>query len=190
MDESSIELQRYTDRDFDEVRSIFIDLYTEVFFHEIENPFWSVENFTQRIDRHRAIPGFTAIVAYHRNEPIGYAYGITLPATTHWWSTIQPPLTDSSFTYEDGHRTFAVFEVIVRHKWQNQGIGRRIHERLLSERPEQRVTIATHQGNTQARKTYLRWGYEHIGTRQPTPSSPVLDVFARSVRLNEPSASK
>jgi ribosomal protein S18 acetylase RimI-like enzyme len=190
MDESNVELRHYTGRELNQIRQAFIALYAEVFAHEIDNPFWSVENFARRIDRHATMPGFDAIVAYHGNEPIGYAYGIILPATTRWWATIQPPLTDSEFTREDGHRTFAVFEVIVKPEWQNQGIGRHIHDNLLSGRSEQRVTIATHQGNAQARKTYLRWGYEHIGTRQPTPSAPVLDVFLRSRRLNEPSVSK
>jgi GNAT superfamily N-acetyltransferase len=190
MDEPNIELRHYTGGELNEIRQIFIDLYAEVFAHEIDDPFWSVENYARRIDRHATMSGFNTIVAYHDNKPIGYAYGITLPPTTRWWATIQPPLTDSAFTHEDGRRTFAVFEVIVKPEWQNQGIGRYIHDNLLSERSEQRVTIATHQGNAQARKAYLRWGYEHIGTRQPTPSAPVLDVFLRSMRLNESSTSK
>lgn len=188
VDKSRVELRRYTATEFSAIRQIFIDLYTEVFAHEINEPFWSVEKFAERIDRHASMRGFDAVVASLRNRPIGYAYGITLPATTRWWATIRPPLTDPEFTREDGNRTFALFEVIVQPEWQNQGIGRRIHEELLSTRFEHRVTIATHHGNTHARKTYLRWGYEHVGTRQPKPPAPLLDVFIRSVRSGEPLA--
>ena len=175
-----VELHHYMGHEFSAIRNIAIDLYREVFGHEIDNPFWSVERYSQRIQRHATMAGFSAIVAYAHEEPIGFAYGITLPATTRWWATIQPPLTNPTFTREDGHRTFALFEVIVKPEHQGQGIGRRIHDGLLTKRSEQRITIATHHGNTHARNTYSRWGYRHIGTRQPAPPAPLLDVFLRT----------
>ncbi|MGH4008377.1 MAG: GNAT family N-acetyltransferase [Pseudonocardiaceae bacterium] len=174
-----VELRHYAGHNFSAIRNIAIDIYRETFGHEIDKPFWSVERYSQRLERHATMAGFTAIVAYAHNGPIGFAYGITLPATTRWWATIQPPLTDPAFTHEDGHRTFALFEVIVKPGHQGQGIGRRIHDHLLSTRSEQRVTIATHHGNTHARTTYTKWGYRHIGTRQPAPPAPLLDVYLR-----------
>jgi ribosomal protein S18 acetylase RimI-like enzyme len=174
------ELRHYAGHEFSTIRNIAINLYRQAFGHEIDKPFWSVERYSQRIQRHAAISGFSAVVAYAHEEAIGFAYGITLPTTTHWWATIQPPLTDPTFTREDGHRTFALFEVIVKPEHQGQGIGRRIHDSLLAKRSEQRVTLATHHGNTHARNTYTRWGYRHIGTRQPPPPAPLLDVFLRA----------
>ncbi|HEY6424482.1 MAG TPA: GNAT family N-acetyltransferase [Pseudonocardiaceae bacterium] len=178
--EPDVELRNYTGNEFSAIRRIAIDLYREAFPHEVDKPFWSVQRYSQRVERHAAMPGFSAVVAYNNDEPVGFAYGITLPATTHWWTTIQPPLTDPAFTREDGHRTFALFEVIVKPKNQGHGIGRRIHDALLSKRSEERVTIATHHGNTHARDTYTRWGYHHIGTRQPAPPAPLIDVFLRT----------
>jgi GNAT superfamily N-acetyltransferase len=175
-----VELSHYAGHEFSAIRNIAIDLYREVFSQEIDKPFWSVEQYSQRIERHAAMPGFSAVVAYADEGPIGFAYGITLPATTRWWATIQPPLTDPTFTREDGHRTFALFEVIVTLEHQGHGIGRRIHDELLFKRSEQRVTIATNRGNTHARNTYTKWGYRHIGTRQPAPPAPLLDVFLRT----------
>ncbi|MGH3692931.1 MAG: GNAT family N-acetyltransferase [Pseudonocardiaceae bacterium] len=174
------ELRHYAGHEFSTIRNIAIKLYRQAFEHEIDKPFWSVERYSQRIQHHAAMSGFSAVVAYAHEEAIGFAYGITLSTTTHWWATIQPPLTDPTFTREDGHRTFAVFEVIVKPEHQGQGIGRRIHDGLLAKRSELRVTIATQHGNTHARNTYTRWGYRHIGTRQPTPSAPLLDVYLRA----------
>ena len=174
-----LELHHYAGYELDAIHNIALDIYRETFGHEIDKPFWSVERYSQRLQRHAAMSGFGAVVAYVEDEPIGFAYGITLPATTRWWVTIQPPLTDPTFTREDGHRTFALFEVIVIPAHQGHGIGRRIHDHLLTARSEQRVTIATHHGNTHARTTYTRWGYHHIGTRQPTPPAPLLDVYLR-----------
>ncbi|MGH3919381.1 MAG: GNAT family N-acetyltransferase [Pseudonocardiaceae bacterium] len=174
-----IDLRHYTGHKFSAIRNIAIDLYREAFGHEIDEPFWSVEKYSHRLERHATMSGFSAVVAYTNDKPIGFAYGITLPATTRWWATIQPPLTDPAFTREDGHRTLALFEVIVRPEHQGHGIGRRIHDELLSTRSEQRVTIATHHGNTHARTTYTSWGYHHVGTRQPTPPAPLLDVYLR-----------
>lgn len=177
-----IELRHYTGHELDAIRNIAINIYRETFAHEIDKPFWSVERYSQRLQRHATMSGFSAIVAYANNKPIGFAYGITLPATTRWWTTIQPPLTDPAFTREDGHRTFALFEVIVTPQHQGHGIGRHIHDALLATRPEQRVTIATHHGNTHARTTYTKWGYHHTGTRQPqTPPAPLLDVYLRNI---------
>jgi ribosomal protein S18 acetylase RimI-like enzyme len=174
-----VKLRHYAGPKFSTIRNIAVDLYHEVFWREIDTPFWSVERFSRRIERHAAMSGFGAVVAYVNEKPIGFAYGITLPATTRWWATIEPPLTDPTLTREEGHRTFALFEVIVKPEHQNQGIGRRIHDELLAERGEQHVTTATNHGNTHARNTYTRWGYRHIGTRQPTPPAPLLDVFLR-----------
>jgi GNAT superfamily N-acetyltransferase len=175
-----IELRHYTGHEFDAIRDIAIDIYRETFAHEIDKPFWSVERYRQRLERHAAMSGFTAIVAYTNEKPIGFAYGITLPTTTRWWATIRPPLTNSAFTREDGHRTFAVFEVIVTPAHQGHGIGRRIHDHLLAKRSEERVTIATHHSNIHARNTYTTWGYHPIGTRQPAPPAPLLDVYLRT----------
>lgn len=175
-----VKLCHYTGYELSTIRNIAIDLYREAFAHEIDEPFWSVERYSQRIERHAAMSGFSAVVAYANEGPIGFAYGITLPTTTRWWATIQPPLTDPTFTREDGYRTFALFEVIIKSEHQGKGIGRRIHDELLSKRSEQRVTIATHHGNTHAGNTYTRWGYHHIGTRQPAPPAPLLDVFLRT----------
>lgn len=175
-----VELRHYVGHELSAIRNIAIDLYREAFGYEIDKPFWSVERYRQRIERHASMSGFSAVVAYADEGPIGFAYGITLPTTTRWWATIQPPLTDPTFTHEDGHRTFALFEVITKPRYQGQGIGRCIHDELLSKRSEQRVTIATHHGNTHARTTYTKWGYRHIGTRQPAPPAPLLDVYLRT----------
>jgi GNAT superfamily N-acetyltransferase len=179
-DKPDIDICHYAGHEFSTIRHIAIDLYREEFIHEIDEPFWSVERYSHRLERHAAMSEFSAVVAYTNGEPVGFAYGITLPATTRWWATIQPPLTDSAFTREDGHRTFALFEVIVAPQHQGHGVGRRIHDDLLATRSEQRVTIATHHGNTHARDTYTKWGYHHIGTRQPTPPAPLLDVYLRN----------
>ena len=174
-----IVVRHYNGRQFDAIRHIALDLYRAVFAHEIDEPFWSVERFAHRIDRHATMTGFGAVIVYAHSEPIGMAYGITLPPTTHWWATIHPPLTDPAFTHEDGHRIFALFEVIATPDYQNKGAGRRVHDELLATRNENRVTIATHHGNTHARDTYTRWGYHHIGTRQPEPPAPLMDVYVR-----------
>lgn len=175
-----LELFHYAGHEFSAIQNIAIDLYREAFGHEIDQPFWSMERYSHRLERHAAMAGFSAIVAYVNGEPVGFAYGITLPTTTHWWATIQPPLTDPTLTHEDGHRTFALFEVIVTPEHQGHGIGRQIHDELLATRSEERVTIATHHGNTHARTTYTKWGYHHIGTRQQQPPpAPLLDVYLR-----------
>lgn len=184
-DRLDAELRHHPGSEFDAIRGTAVNLYREVFAHEIDEPFWSLERFSQRVARHAAMAGFGAVVAHVGDEPTAFAYGITLPATTRWWATIEPSPADPAFTHEDGHRTFALFEVLVRPEHQGKRMGRRIHDALLARRDEERVTVATHRGNTHARSTYLRWGYHRIGTRQPPSPAPLLDVFLRARVLSD-----
>jgi tetratricopeptide (TPR) repeat protein len=65
----TVELHHYTGREFSTIRNIAIDLYRGAFVEEIDKPFWSAENYSQRLDRHSAMPGFSAVVATPTRNP-------------------------------------------------------------------------------------------------------------------------
>jgi GNAT superfamily N-acetyltransferase len=57
---------------------------------------------------------------------------------TRWWQGLQPE-PPAGFTVETGTRTFILTEIEIRQAWQGQGIGKRIHDELLSRRPQAAV---------------------------------------------------
>ncbi|MFH8993237.1 hypothetical protein [Streptomyces sp. NPDC017940] len=67
-------------------------------------------------------------------------------------------------------------EIVVRRTWRGTGLTPRIHEELLRERTEQRVTLLVNPkaGHGKVQALYQRWGYEKLGEQQPFPASPVF----------------
>jgi GNAT superfamily N-acetyltransferase len=93
---------------------------------------------------------------------IGFAFGYTLKkGDTHWWGGVQPE-PSAAFLVETGSRTFVLSEIEIRRDWQSRGVGRLVHDELLSERSEERATLATGPDGA-AQPTYRSWGWEKVG---------------------------
>jgi len=114
-------------------------------------------------------------------EPIGYAYAAALQPGARWWMYQLDPLPED-FTEENGHRTLALNQIMVRRPWRKKGIAHRIHEELLSGRTEERVTLLVDPRNTGVKRLYEEWGYEHIGDQKPFPDSPLYATMVRQLK--------
>ena len=75
--------------------------------------------------------GFRLTLAKAGEGYAGFGYGFLLPADTRWWSGLAEPVS-AEFAREDGHRTFALIDYGVLPAWRGNGIGRAIHDHLLS----------------------------------------------------------
>ena len=86
-------------------------------------------------------------------------------------------------TDEDGTRTLALNEIVVRRAWRGTGVAHQMHEDLLKGRSEQRVTLLVNPkaGDGKVQAVYERWGYEKIGEQQPFADSPVFAAMMRSL---------
>ncbi|MFJ8589678.1 GNAT family N-acetyltransferase [Streptomyces sp. NPDC093595] len=88
------------------------------------------------------------------------------------------------FTRENGKRTVALNEIVVRKPWRGSGVAWQLHEAWLSQRDEERVTLlvnpAAGEGAVQA--VYEAWGYRKVGEQQPFPDSPLFTTMVRPVR--------
>lgn len=129
-------------------------------------PFQNEERYRRQLAGHMANPGWKLVTATEGGKLIGYAYGFPLPPHTRWWEGLQTPVPDG-FTDEDGHRTFAISEIMVRTHWRGQRVGGRLHRALLADRPEKRATLLVEPDNELARRAYGKWGYETIGALLP-----------------------
>ncbi|NKY84704.1 GNAT family N-acetyltransferase [Nocardia veterana] len=164
----------------DRVEQIFRDSYTDTI--ESGDEFEAPEAFMHRFDTYtdpQRGQGFELVIARIGDEPAGQAWGWPLGPDTRWWSGLELDAGDlAAFTAENGNRTFALSEIMVRRKFTGQGFARALHDELLSGRPERRATLLVRPDNDRAYRTYVRWGWSRIGTLRPTwPDAPKFDVL-------------
>ena len=133
--------------------------------------------FADRFRVQRRQPGFVLAQARSGDYLIGYAYGMPLRPSTSWWRNLTAPLPDDVTTEHPG-RTFALVELLVRAPWRRQGIGRDLHDLILSKRPEERATLTVAPAATQAQNACQQWGWRKVArTRDPWPGLPLADVL-------------
>jgi len=166
-------------------RDQIVDLYRRSYVERIArgDKFGRPEEFLRRFDSYVTNPSFGVIVAAVDDLWVGQSWGWPLGATSRWWNGLQSN-EGADFTHEDGHRTFALSEIMVAHDHTGHGIAHALHDRLLDDRREQRATLLVNPANTTARSAYLRWGWTKIGTLQPSwPGAAVLDAMIRPLNL-------
>ncbi|MFE1957300.1 GNAT family N-acetyltransferase [Streptomyces sp. NPDC059479] len=178
----TVTLRRYGLDEVDAVRPTLSELYAEVYADRLSDPFFSVERFEERLDGHVSRPGWEAVVGYDNGRPIGYAYGSPLPERSRWWAGMLTPLPEQDTDETGGRRTLALFELMVRTPWRKTGSAHRIHEELLSGRPEERVTLLVEPTHPKVQKLYEQWGYENVGDQRPFPDAPLYATMVRRLR--------
>ncbi|MFE9258591.1 GNAT family N-acetyltransferase [Streptomyces sp. NPDC006879] len=118
--------------------------------------------FRRRAAKQFERPGFLLVAARSAGQMIGFAFGYTLPAgDTHWWGGVQPE-PSADFVEETGARTWVLSEIEVRRAWQSKGVGRALHDAVLSARGEERATLATGP-DAPAQPVYEAWGWRRVG---------------------------
>lgn len=162
-----------------QVRGLIVTVYAEVYADRLDDPFFAVDRFTDRLDGHVRAPDWEAVVGYAGDEPVGYAYGATRPAGSRAWHGVQPT-PDPELARETGDRTFFLFELMVRTPWRKTGAAATLHEELLRHRHEERASLTVEHDHPKVRALYERWGYQCVGCVRPFPDSPLSDVMLRA----------
>jgi hypothetical protein len=175
----AVELRRFGVDQLDEIRPTLTDVYAEVYAERLDDPFFSVPRFEERLKSHTSRPGWEVVIGYDQSEPVGYAYASPLPERPRWWARMLTPLPTDMTDETGGARTLALFELMVRTPWRKTGTAHRIHEELLNGRPEERVTLLVEPAHPKVKDLYEQWGYEHIGDQQPFPDAPVYATMLR-----------
>lgn len=152
------------------MRDELLDVHEDAHAELLENPFYSTPRFWERFEAYIRGLNFTMATGRLDGQLIGYAFGSTLPAESGWWNGLQEAA-DTDIARETGNRTFSFREFLVRKAYQGHGFGRKLHDALLADRPEERATLLVRPDNA-ARDLYLRWGWREVGRVQPFPDSP------------------
>jgi ribosomal protein S18 acetylase RimI-like enzyme len=188
-DSAGIMFRRYDGAAARELRDVVEQVYTGSYTEAIAeaastgHPFHSPAAFMDRFDHYAAIPGFDLVVADSDGQPAGQAWGWPLASASSWWDGLLTPV-EPGFTDEDGTRTFAFSEIMVREDLTGRGLAHQLHDELLRKRPEQRATLLVEPDNDTAYRAYTRWGWAKVAELRPAwPDAPLWDVLILSLPL-------
>jgi ribosomal protein S18 acetylase RimI-like enzyme len=164
----------------EELQALHAEVYAAAPYRRDDDP----ARFAGRFRVQRRQPGFVLAEARHGGYLVGYALGMPLRPSSSWWADLTTPL-PAELTAERPGRTFAVADLLVRAPWRRQGIGRSLHDLILSDRPEERATLTVLPAATAAQSAFRNWGWRKIArTRNPHPGSPVSDVLLITLPAN------
>ncbi|WBB47428.1 GNAT family N-acetyltransferase [Verrucosispora sp. WMMA2044] len=162
---ANLVLQTYATDEAEKLVDELVSLYLEV--HADEGEFYSEERYLRQLGAHRERNGWQLVTATVNGVLIAYIYGFPLPPQTRWWEGLNGDV-PAGFTDEDGRRTFAISELLVRAGWRRKGVARALHDRLLSGRTEQRATLLVRPDNAIARRAYDSWGWRQQARLRPS----------------------
>lgn len=167
------------------VRDIYIDAYIKAIASG--DPFSTVEAFMRRFDVFVKRDGFVMVLACIGDQPVGQSWGWPLDdkAGARWWAgLLSEP--ESGFTSENGERTFALSEIMVRQDYTSQHIAHMLHNELLLARTEERATLLVQPDNTTAYQAYLHWGWRKVAQLRPGwTDAPLFDVLVLPLPLRQ-----
>ncbi len=105
---------------------------------------------------------YSLVTARVGKQLVGFAFGYSLRPERGWWDGLSPE-PPQGFTEETGSRTVVLSEIEVRRAWQAKGIGRTVHDAFLSQRSEERATLASNPKATDTHGLYAHWGWQKMG---------------------------
>lgn len=168
-------------------RDLVADVHHDAYADRIATgeTFASDEAFMSRFDAYTRRDDFDLVLAYAGATAVGQAWGWPLTALSAWWDGLEAE-PGPGFTTEDGTRTFALSEIMVRQAFTGQGIAHALHDELLRPRTEKRATLLVRPDNTTAYAAYTRWGWRKAARLRPGwPGAPLMDVLLLDLPLPE-----
>ncbi|MFD8955448.1 GNAT family N-acetyltransferase [Streptomyces caelestis] len=165
---TGIAIRRYTGDQAPALRPLLLGVYTEVYAEAARtDPFASPDRFAEGLDHWTARPGWSCVVGYDGDQPVGYAYGAPLPPGSRWWGGLLTQVPADTIT-ETGTRTYALSELMVREPWRKTGVARQLHSALLATRREERATLLVDQTHPKVHALYESWGWATLGDLRPS----------------------
>jgi ribosomal protein S18 acetylase RimI-like enzyme len=160
----------------EQLAPVFAEVYAEAPYHFGSD---EVTLFRERFDVQHKQDGFSLVTAHSQSTLVGFVFGVTLLPTTAWWTRLLTPVTEEMSEERPG-RTFAIVELVVRRPWRRRGVARRMHDMLLSDRPEERATLTARPDASPAQTAYARWGWRKVAEKtNPLPGNPVYDILIK-----------
>lgn len=173
------EYQRYDGASVKAITDELVEVYARVYDTPpyIGDPFFSVDSFRERLEASFGSEGFETVTARREGQIIGYVHGATLPADKSWWLSLGDRRPVQLQALAGDRQVFWLRELMVLPEYQGQGLGRRIHDTVISGRAESATTLTCIIDNQPAHDAYLRWGYMVMGEIKHAPESPIYNAM-------------
>jgi len=153
--------------------SQLIDIYQAVFsgppFHESLPDYL---NFAGRLSYHARQAGFRCAVAWPEPDApvVGFAYGYPGHVGSWFYDLVSARL-PAAVVQEYLSDYFEFAEMGLLPDWQNQGLGGKLHDSLLSGLSQRTACLCTPQVETRALHLYLKRGWKPLLTNLPLPGT-------------------
>lgn len=173
------EYQRYDGASVKAITEELVQVYARVYDMPpyIGDPFFSVASFRERLEAAFDSEGFETVTARRDGQIIGYVHGATLPADKPWWVSLGDRRPSRLQGLADAGQVFWLRELMVLPEYQNQGLGRKIHDTVSTGRAESPITLTCIIDNQPAHDAYIRWGYTVMGEIKHAPESPTYEAM-------------
>lgn len=162
----------------DEIADLYEQVYAEPPYNAADK--YSRTRFLQRTRDQAVASGFKLITARRGNALMGFAFGFTMPPGA-WRKNASSPTAE----VQEADK-FAVVELVVSKRERRQGLGRRLMDALLTDRPERYATLAAVL-DADAFGMYLRWGWTKAAEFRAEP--PFSDALVLKIPRDETASS-
>ncbi len=173
---ADLDLRHYAHQDLPRIRQTLLDVHADAYGDRLDDEF--VQRFPWFVDHWGGNPGFSCVIGYDGDEPVGFAYGAPTTPGREWWREFLDPAPDAS-------RTFAVSELMVRPRWRKTGASRLLHHGLLNGRDEDLAVLSVDVTHPKVQALYESWGYRKVGEQQPFADSPLYAVMLAELPLSD-----
>ena len=149
---------RQTEPLVDALADIWADAHPEFAANSEDERARSVATFRHQVNGHFRHTGFTLAAAYDSGTLVGFGYGFPCSAEYWYGEELLPEIPAEA---RDG--LVGICELAVRPGWQSQGIGSRLHQRLIDAIAPDWASLLVRPDNPRGRALYDRLGYRYAG---------------------------
>lgn len=132
-----------------------------------------VEEFAEYLPIHSGQPGYRITIARHDsdNQLIGFAYGRKASERIPWTTIVAGPLAEAGLS-PWLTCAYQLVEMAVDPAFQGQGVGARLHDRLLAGLQYERALLTTLAGSSAPADFYRRKGWQVLVATLQVPNLP------------------
>lgn len=172
-------IERHSPKEAAGIFSELIDAYSETYdvVPYRGDPFFATETYAGRLHAALDMDGFETVTAREAGALIGYVHGVTLSPEQGWWVSLGDARPRTARDAAASRSIFWLRELMVRPAFTNRGVGRCLHDAMISGRVEPWTTLTCIVDNEPAHGAYLRWGYQIMGRIKHAPESPIYDAM-------------
>jgi GNAT superfamily N-acetyltransferase len=175
----ALRLRRLNRWQAETLREDLADLYVESSQSQPGQEYQGREAFLGRLASAVRRLGFSLLLAENVTFA-GCAYGFPVPRQGTWWSGFDGTLPQSVEQLTASGHVFAITEIVVHPHADDQGLARRLQERLLADHHASLGATLVAETDAPTCDAFLSWGWQDIGSiRRPPdpralrPSDPV-----------------